>query len=105
MAKLYPLRRHDIGHGPLADAANGIDTPPEPGAFARLIQHLEAGELAACRADACGQDPSRCPAPDACRLANDDDPEGIGVIRGLVWSIGITLGCIAAAALLAWRLQ
>ena len=59
------------GHGPLADHVRSIDKSPEPVEFARLIQHIERGEIPACQADACGQDPTRCPCPDACRLSAD----------------------------------
>lgn len=35
----------------------------------------------------------------------DEDPRGIGLIRGLLWSVAITFGAIAAGALLSAVLQ
>lgn len=45
------------------------EVEPEPVEFARLVQHLEAGELRACLADACSGGRKPCPCPDACRLS------------------------------------
>jgi hypothetical protein len=77
------LPASDVGHGPLADYVRGLGTVPVS------------------RSNACGQDPRHCPTPDACLLVNDDDPQGIGVIRGLIWGLGLTFGAIALAALAA----
>jgi hypothetical protein len=100
---LYPLdrrRREDIGHGPLAHAAAGIEPQPEPVEFARLVQHLERGDLQQCSADACRQGRSPCPTPQACLLGADTD-DGIGMFRGLVVALLVTLAAIGAALLIA----
>jgi len=64
----------NIGHGPLADHARG--------------------DIRACLAEACNQGRKPCPCPDACRLPTDD---GLGVFRGLVWALGLTLGAATLA--------
>ncbi len=77
-----------VGHGPLAD----------------LIRHLEGAPR--CRADACHQGDKPCPCPQACgvseRDAESDLPDGAGVFIGAL--VGV-LAFVAAAALIAWRLQ
>jgi len=74
----------NIGFGPLADHARG--------------------DIRACMADACRQGKDECPTPDACRLPADDD-DGLGVVRGFLWAMALTLGCVALAAAIAWALS
>ena len=99
-----------IGHGLLADHA------AEPVEFARLLQHIERdwhdtvptepvalddtpGRWPAC-GGLCAERARPCPRPRSCWLADKED-DGIGVIRGLVWAIGITGAAVAGGLLLA----
>lgn len=108
-----------IGHGPLADCA------AEPVEFARLLQHIERSDIVthadrwhdtmpsapaplddtsvrwpAC-GGACAEQARPCPRPRSCWLTVDHEDDGIGVIRGLVWAIGITGAAVAGGLLLA----
>lgn len=100
-----------IGHGLLADHA------AEPVEFARLLQHIERdwhdtvptepaalddtpGRWPAC-GGSCAERARPCPRPRSCWLTVDHEDDGIGVIRGLVWAIGITGAAVAGGLLLA----
>lgn len=90
------------GHGPLAEHV-------EPAEFARLIQHLDSGDLrfAGCRGD-CMQGRKPCSTPGACYIAPAESATEIGADPGTVRSMRHyasardalrALGIVAAIAL------
>ncbi len=87
---------------PTRPAPAAADTAPcevEPAEFARLVQHLERGELAACTADACGQDHRRCPCPEACRLSVDSMRAYVRHRVMLAAAVALAALCAALAAI------
>lgn len=55
--------------------------------------------LMRCAANECSQGRQRCPCPDACQVAEDDD--GIGTVRGLLVAVGIAGAAVVAGLVIA----